>query len=290
MADQLVIYDGDCGLCRKWVNRWREWAPSGTEFRPSQEPGLLDSLPNVTREDCARAVVLVDRASGSKRVAAAAVFRLLAHRRGFGWLDSLYAHSKLFALLAESGYRFVAGHRVAFARADALVFGSDPALHGGDGYFWGRWAALRALGAASLVLPPEPRLLIPAALLLLNFFPRAAAALLAVFFFAEAHPAAELALTAAILAPPGLRPGLGQSRPAMAPLRWICVMLAAVLALDAQWAFAAAAILPVLPDRWFGRPPVLSADPAPFWERAATGAVMLAVLFRIGMRLRAIMP
>jgi predicted DCC family thiol-disulfide oxidoreductase YuxK len=37
----LLIYDGDCGFCRRWIQRWRAITGERVEFAPYQTVGSL---------------------------------------------------------------------------------------------------------------------------------------------------------------------------------------------------------------------------------------------------------
>jgi len=40
MSDQPVLmYDGDCGFCRRWVGFARRWTHARVEYAPYQEAG-----------------------------------------------------------------------------------------------------------------------------------------------------------------------------------------------------------------------------------------------------------
>jgi predicted DCC family thiol-disulfide oxidoreductase YuxK len=35
----LMVFDGDCHFCRRWVERWREMTRGEVDYAPSQEVG-----------------------------------------------------------------------------------------------------------------------------------------------------------------------------------------------------------------------------------------------------------
>src|SRR4029079_14364868 len=84
-----LIYDGDCGICRYWVDYWRGLTGERIPYRPYQEAAA--DFPAIAPEACARAVVFVD-ADGRVYSGAAATFRVL---RGIPGRDAwwwLYEH------------------------------------------------------------------------------------------------------------------------------------------------------------------------------------------------------
>lgn len=106
----VMIYDGECEFCRRWVVRWAKLTDDRVDYEAYQE--LLDELNKfpVTEKDCMTAVQLVD-ADGRVYSAAAAVLKSLTYTRHWGWLYWCYEHSGLFANFTEWLYRWVARNR-----------------------------------------------------------------------------------------------------------------------------------------------------------------------------------
>lgn len=109
----LLVWDGDCEFCRKWVTRWRRVLQGRVDDATWQE--AAPRFPHVPLERFRAAVQLVER-DGRVYEGAEAVFRALATVPGRGWPLALYRRVPGFALLAEATYRFIARHRNAFAR------------------------------------------------------------------------------------------------------------------------------------------------------------------------------
>ena len=72
----LLVYDGDCGFCRLWVDRWRLATGERIEYAPFQEVGGVS--PEIPIQQFAEAVHFRD-ADGSWSRGAEAVFRALSH-------------------------------------------------------------------------------------------------------------------------------------------------------------------------------------------------------------------
>src|SRR3954462_10744316 len=70
----LLIYDGDCHFCRRWIERWRELTRGTVEYEPFQE--LADRFPEIPRQNFEQAVHFIDT-DGSVYRGAEAVFRSL---------------------------------------------------------------------------------------------------------------------------------------------------------------------------------------------------------------------
>ena len=72
----LLVYDGDCGFCRRRVERWRVRTGARVEYAPYQE--AAPRLPQVSIDEFERSVQLLDL-DGRVYSGALAVFRVLAH-------------------------------------------------------------------------------------------------------------------------------------------------------------------------------------------------------------------
>ena len=67
-----LIYDGNCGFCRRWVDRVRRADRLGhLETVPYQAPDLEARFPGVSRAECVRRIHLVDEHGAVSRGAAA---------------------------------------------------------------------------------------------------------------------------------------------------------------------------------------------------------------------------
>ncbi len=77
-------------------------------YKPYQEG--LEEFPELSREDCIKAVQFVD-VDGKVYSAAEAVFKSLTYSKRWGWLYGYYIKSRFFAGFSESLYRWVARNR-----------------------------------------------------------------------------------------------------------------------------------------------------------------------------------
>lgn len=119
----ILIYDGNCGFCRKWVERWRALSADTVDYAPYQE--VADRFPQISKEEFAEAVKFVDQ---DERIysAAEAVFQLMRHNEaGGGWVLRLYKYFPGFSSASEFAYRIIAGHRDFFMRVTRLFWGKD---------------------------------------------------------------------------------------------------------------------------------------------------------------------
>ncbi len=144
-AQPLMVFDGDCHFCRRWIERWREMTGGRVEYLPSQK--VASRFPEIPAEEWANAVQLIEP-DGTVYRAAEAVFRALSYGRRGAWLSVLYDRLPGFAPVTEAAYRMVAGSRTAASRATRLLWGTDVRR---PTYAAARELFLRALGAIYLV-------------------------------------------------------------------------------------------------------------------------------------------
>ena len=118
----LLIYDGECGFCRRWIDRWQAMTGTSVAYAPSQEVGA--AYPEIDPATFRRTVVLVEP-DGRISEGAEAVLRALATVPGRRWPLALYRRLPGFAPLAEAAYRQVASHRSLLSRASWLFWGQS---------------------------------------------------------------------------------------------------------------------------------------------------------------------
>jgi lipase maturation factor 1 len=143
----LVLYDRDCGLCRRWVARWQAGTRGRVRFLPASF--LPRWLLGIRRGAARRAMQLIEP-SGARSEGAEAVFRMLRfsprrRTRAAAWLGLLPG----VRAVAGGLYRFIARHRVAAARVDQLLFGRR--YVGPPEYRLARWLFLRMLGGTFFI-------------------------------------------------------------------------------------------------------------------------------------------
>jgi predicted DCC family thiol-disulfide oxidoreductase YuxK len=141
----LLIFDGDCGFCRRWVERWRLRTGDRVEYAPYQE--VSGRLPQVEPRQFEAAVALVEP-DGDIRFGAAAVCGLLSYSPGGGWARWIYRTIPGAAAGAEAVYRLVANRRTQISRWMSLVSGPDLSP---PSWMVARSGFLRALGLVYFV-------------------------------------------------------------------------------------------------------------------------------------------
>lgn len=109
----LMVYDGDCGFCGKWIARWKGMTGDLVAYLPSSKAGRM--FPDIPAREFERAVQLI-RPDGSRCSGAEAVLEVTASCNRLA--AAIYAgnrRSRILRALSEAAYRFVAGHRSLFS-------------------------------------------------------------------------------------------------------------------------------------------------------------------------------
>jgi len=104
----LLIFDGDCAFCRRWVGRWRATAAEHFDIEPSQSAAAR--FPELAPVEFEKAVQLIGT-DGHVYSAAEAVLRARALATSRSWLLAAYTRLPGFAPAAETVYRIMARHR-----------------------------------------------------------------------------------------------------------------------------------------------------------------------------------
>lgn len=143
-ARPLLVFDGDCGFCRRWIERWKVMTGPAVGYAPYQRSGWR--FPEIGRRRFRKAVQLI-LPDGTVRSGASGVFGALAQVPRRRWLDALYRHVAPFAWATEAVYGIIARHRVTASRMTRLFVGSDVRP---PTFLLTRWIYLRLLGITSL--------------------------------------------------------------------------------------------------------------------------------------------
>src|SRR6059058_2762556 len=141
----LMIWDGDCHFCKRWIERWREITAGNLDYATYQEAAAR--FPEIPVEQFKRAVAFIEP-DGEAFFAAEAVYRSLRYRSSRKWLAWSYDHVPGFAAISETAYKFIAHNRSPGSTVTRLLWGNDVRP---PTYFWARRWFLRALGVIYLI-------------------------------------------------------------------------------------------------------------------------------------------
>jgi predicted DCC family thiol-disulfide oxidoreductase YuxK len=141
----LLVWDGECHFCKRWIERWREITAGKVDYATYQE--AAERFPEIPIDQFKRSVVFIE-ADGEAFVAAEAVYRSLRYRSARKWLAWSYDHVPGFAAISETAYKFIASNRGLGSTFTRLLWGKDVRP---PTYFWARRWFLRMLGLVYLI-------------------------------------------------------------------------------------------------------------------------------------------
>jgi predicted DCC family thiol-disulfide oxidoreductase YuxK len=141
----LLIYDGDCGVCRLWVGYWMSLTGDRVRYASSQT--VASDFPDIPLEYFKKFVVFITP-DGELYKGAEAVFRLLRYCPGKSWILWLYTRFPGFLIVSEAVYRLAASHRPFFYKVTMVLWGRDLGPHT---FRISRWVFLRLLGIIYLI-------------------------------------------------------------------------------------------------------------------------------------------
>jgi predicted DCC family thiol-disulfide oxidoreductase YuxK len=116
-----LVYDGDCGICRYWIEYWESQTGDRVIYRPYQEAAA--DFPSIPREHFARAIQLIEP-DGTIYAGAAATYRTLRYAPGRAAWWWMYEHIPGFAAASEWTYAYFARHRGLLSRLSHLMWGA----------------------------------------------------------------------------------------------------------------------------------------------------------------------
>jgi predicted DCC family thiol-disulfide oxidoreductase YuxK len=111
----LLIYDGDCNFCLRWVKRWRRVTGEHVDYVPLQDAILATRYPELAPAELEAAVHLIEPDGAVFRGAAAAL-RARATNSRCRLPFWCYEHVPGFAIVAELIYGWVARNRSRISR------------------------------------------------------------------------------------------------------------------------------------------------------------------------------
>ena len=110
----MLIYDGDCGICKRLVSKWRGKTGDRIKYVPYQE--ISETQLGISLEELEKEVKFI-HSDGRIIGGAAAAFTVIEHTKSpLKVLAWFYRHIPLFDLLSEWIYRIVSRNRKVFSR------------------------------------------------------------------------------------------------------------------------------------------------------------------------------
>lgn len=135
----LLIYDGDCRFCCKWVERLRSFLGARIDYRPFQE--CAAAFPQISPQQFEHSVHLI-HPDGSFCSAAKAMFTALSYRMEGKPLLWFYQHLPFSKPVSEALYRWIASHRMGISAIDRHLSGLTGII---PSYSVSTWLFLRGM-------------------------------------------------------------------------------------------------------------------------------------------------
>ena len=108
MGLPLFIYDGDCGFCRYWMSKWKNWAGPLMETQSFQT--IYKNFPEIDLADFKTASYFIDENRKFYR-GSDGIFRSFLYMPSKRWLFYVYRWAPGFSAVSRGVYWFVAKNR-----------------------------------------------------------------------------------------------------------------------------------------------------------------------------------
>lgn len=132
----LLVYDNDCQFCKYWITQWQHITKDRIEYRSYQEVASL--YPKIPLSSFQASVHLIYH-NGPTYTGAEAVLRAL-DKSALLWC---YTYLKIFAIICDNTYNFIAKHRDIFSKITRWLWGTHTER---ETFLFSRWVFLRGLG------------------------------------------------------------------------------------------------------------------------------------------------
>jgi predicted DCC family thiol-disulfide oxidoreductase YuxK len=147
----LLIYDGTCYFCLRWIRRWQETLRGKVDVASFQSVGARfgSDIPI----ECFQSAVRLIEPDGKIYGGAEAVCRMLSYgaESGSGWALWCYGHLPGYAMVARFWYRLVARHREFASIVTTALWGRGEEAVCRPTYYNARRWFLRLLGVIYLI-------------------------------------------------------------------------------------------------------------------------------------------
>jgi predicted DCC family thiol-disulfide oxidoreductase YuxK len=140
-----MVYDGDCGFCRRWIRRWEALTGDRVSYVPYQD--VIEFYPEIPEDRFRNAVQFIET-DGSVTEAAEAVCLCLKYSMVRSLPIWLYRTAPGLMSVMEHSYKWVASNRHLLSRISYVFTGEQ---HGPSTYLISRAVFLRLVGIVYLV-------------------------------------------------------------------------------------------------------------------------------------------
>ena len=143
----LLVYDGECAFCFRWIVRWQEAFNDKIDVAPFQSIGARfeEDLP----VECFQSAIRLIEPDGKVYGGAEAISRALSYRSSGGKAYWCYLHLPGYAFCAEAVYRIIASNRALASLVTTALWGKGPPVR--PTYYRSRRLFLRLLALIYLI-------------------------------------------------------------------------------------------------------------------------------------------
>ena len=147
----LLVYDGDCAFCIRWIRRCQETTGEKVEFAPYQS--VAERFARDIPIECFSSALQLIEPDGTIYAGAEAVFRMLSYGSRIGSGFGLWCYRQIpgFGAAARIGYRFVAVHRPLASAVTKALWGEGEDAVCRPTFYHARVWFLRVLGLTYLI-------------------------------------------------------------------------------------------------------------------------------------------
>lgn len=122
----ILIWDGQCGFCAYWLERWRSLLGQRLDYRAFQDLNP-EEFQDIERNVFQEALQLIET-DGQLYGGAHAAYRSLAYiSRFWRWVENLYQRRSWFRRLSDGAYRWISKNRGHLLRPTHWMWGQNPA-------------------------------------------------------------------------------------------------------------------------------------------------------------------
>ncbi|MEM6883507.1 MAG: DCC1-like thiol-disulfide oxidoreductase family protein [Verrucomicrobiota bacterium] len=122
MSLPVLIYDGTCGFCKRWVLRLHGITNKGFEYRPFQD--AASDYPDIPATDFSTAAQFIDQ-TGTRSSGARAMLTALSQGKGPHWPLNTYQNVPGIRPVTDLVYHYIARNRSLFSAIDRFFWGKE---------------------------------------------------------------------------------------------------------------------------------------------------------------------
>ncbi|SDR69127.1 DCC1-like thiol-disulfide oxidoreductase family protein [Gramella sp. MAR_2010_147] len=121
-ANNILIWDGDCGFCKFWKTRWEIKTKGKVDFKTFQEEAV--KFPDIPVKEFKKASRLIET-DGQLYSGPDSAYRSMWHSGNRKWHE-LYSSNTIFRSLSDHSYNHIAKNRALYFKLTKILVGDNP--------------------------------------------------------------------------------------------------------------------------------------------------------------------